>query len=89
MKKYLGLIKICEENMSGTNIRILSKTYDKIKFLNMWFNIYPNSEHIILDNTEELDSIFSSFEDMTPITIEEKEEMEKGKSMYKKLMNDQ
>ena len=88
MKKYLGIVKIYEEHMSKTNIKILSKTYNDVNLLNLWFNIYPNSEHIILENTEELNSMFKIFKDMTPITNEEKEEMTKAKVLYKKLMKD-
>lgn len=88
MKKYLGIIKIYEDHMSGTNIKILTKTYDDINLLNLWIKIYPNSEHIILKNTEELNSMFEIFKDMTPITDEEKSEMKEAQILYKKLMKD-
>lgn len=88
MRKYLGLIKIYEDYMSGTNVRILSKTYDDVNLLNLWFNMYPNSEQIILNNTEELNSMFEIFKDMSPVTKEEKESMENAKVLYKKITKD-
>lgn len=88
MKKYLGIIKIYDDYMIGTNVRILSKTYNDIELLNLWFDIYPNYEHIILENTEELNSMFKTFEDRTPVTIEEKQEMKEAIVLYKKLTRD-
>lgn len=46
--------------------------------------MYPNSEHIILNNTEKLNSMFEIFKDMSPVTKEEKESMENAKVLYKK-----
>lgn len=89
MKKYLGLIKIYDEHMAGTCVRLLSKTYDDVNLINLWFNMYPNQEHVIFENNEKLDSMFEIFKDMTPVTEEEKESMSQAKKLYKKLMNDQ
>ena len=86
MKKYLGIIKIYEDYMSGTNITLLTKTYDDKETMNIWFNMYPNREYVLLENTPELDSMFEIFKDMTPITNKEKEEMENAKVVYKKLI---
>ena len=88
MKKYLGIVKIYNEYMSGVNIIIKSRTYDDKKLINEWFNLYPNSEHLILENTKELDSMFEIFRDMTPITEEEKQSMEQTKVLHKRLMSD-
>lgn len=88
MKKYLGLVKIYNEGMSGVTIKILSKTYDDIDTMNKWFNLYPNSEHVLLMNTNELDLMFEDFRDRTPITDEEKEFIKKGKQLLKRLMAD-
>ena len=74
MKKYLGIVKIYDEFMSGVNIIIKSRTYDDEALINEWFNLYPNSEHIMLHNTKDLDSMFEIFRDMTPITEEEKKQ---------------
>lgn len=87
MKKYLGIVKIYDEYMSGLNIIIKSRTYDDESLINEWFNLYPNSEHVMLNNTKELDSMFEIFRDMTPITEEEKESMGKAKTLYKDLMS--
>lgn len=89
MKKYLGIIKIYEDYMSGTNIRLLTKTYDDIETINLWFSMYPNKEYIVLENTKELDSMFECFRDMTPITEEEKQEMEVADQLYLKLMKEE
>jgi len=88
MKKYLGIIKIYDDYMSGTNVKLITKTYDEIDTLNIWFNMYPESEHILLENTNELDTMFEIFKDMTPITKEEQEELKKARILYKKLMKD-
>ena len=88
MKKYLGIVKIYDEHMGGVNIIIKSKTYYDETLINEWFNMYPNSEHVMLQNTQELDSMFEIFRDMTPITEEEKQSMEKAKVLYKRLMSE-
>ena len=88
MKKYLGLVKIYDEYMSGINIIIKSRTYDDEKLINEWFNLYPNSEHVMLQNTQELDSMFEIFRDMTPIIDEEKQSMEQAKVLYRRLMSE-
>ena len=87
MKKYLGIVKIYDEYMSGVNIIIKSRTYDDEALINEWFNLYPNSEHVMLHNTKDLDSMFGIFRDMTPITEEEKKTMERAKVLYKRLMS--
>ena len=73
--------------MSGINIIIKSRTYDDKALINEWFNLYPDSEHIMLDNTKDLDSMFEIFRDMTPVTEEEKKSMERAKVLYKRLMS--
>ena len=87
MKKYLGIVKIYDEHMGGLNIIIKSKTYDDESLINEWFNLYPNSEHVMLQNTQELDSMFEIFKDMTPVTEEEKQIAEKLEAWYKRLMS--
>ena len=87
MKKYLGIVKIYDGHMGGVNIIIKSKTYDNANLINEWFKLYPNSEHIMLHNTKELNSMFEIFRDMTPINDEEKQEMKKNKVLYKRLMS--
>lgn len=88
MKKYIGIVKKYCEYMGGLNIRFLSKTYDDKELINEWFNLYPNCEHVMLFNTEELDYMFKPFRDMTPITQEEKQAMERAKALYKGLMSE-
>ena len=43
-EKFLGIVKLYNESMNGTNIKILSKTYDEIKLINKWFDLYPGAE---------------------------------------------
>lgn len=88
MKKYLGIVKIYDEYMNGINIIIKSRTYDDETLINEWFNLYPNSEHVMLQNTQELDSMFEIFRDMNPITDEEKQSMEQAKVLYRRLMSE-
>ena len=87
MKKYLGIVKIYDEHMGGVSIIIKSKEYDDETLINEWFKLYPNSEHVMLQNTKELNSMFKIFRDMTPLSEEEKQEMEKVKVLYKRLMS--
>ena len=87
MKKYIGIVKIYDECMSGVNVNLLSKVYDDVELINKWFSLYPDSEHIILQNTKELDSMFEIFRDMTPITEDEKQVMRKNKMLYKRLIS--
>ena len=88
MKKYLGVIKIYTDYMGGADVKIISKTCNNTKILNTWFEMYPDSEHVLLENTKELDSMFKFFEDPTPITIKEQKNAVKAKKLYKKLMKD-
>ena len=85
MKKYLGIVKIYEEYMGKVNVILKSKTYDEELSIYEWFKLYPESEHVILENNTELDEMFEIFRDMTPITEEEKQLMEEAKVLYKKL----
>ena len=89
MKKYLGIIKIYEEHMSGVNTLLLTKTYDDKETMDEWFKLYPNREYVLLENTPELDSMFEIFKDMTPITEEEKHEMGDANQLYLKLMKEE
>lgn len=89
IKKYIGIVKNYHDCMSKCRIELLSKFYDDHATFQQWFNLYPESEHIILENTEELYNMFSIFEDRRhPITEEEKQNIEEGKKLYKKLMGD-
>ena len=42
MKKYLGIIKVYSEHMSGVNVKILSKTYDDINLIKLWLDLAVN-----------------------------------------------
>ena len=88
MKKLLGIVKLYDESMNGINIKILSRTYDEIELINKWFDLYPGSEHVLLNNTQELNSMFEIFKDMTPITQEEKDSIKNAKKLLYKLMQD-
>lgn len=88
MKKLLGIVKLYDESMNGINIKILSRTYDEVELINKWFDLYPDSEHVILNNTQELNSMFEIFKDMTPITQEEKDSIKNAKKLLYKLMQD-
>lgn len=85
MDKYLGIIKLYDDGMSGTSVKLLSKTYNDLHSLKKWLSLYPNSEYVVLNNTQKLDSMFEIFRDMTPITEEEKQEMENTKMLLRNL----
>ena len=85
MKKFLGIVKLYDESMSGINIKILSRTYDEVELINKWFDLYPDAEHVLLNNTQELNSMFEIFKDMTPITQEEKDSIKNAKKLLKSM----
>ena len=88
MKKYLGIVKLEKNYMGGLHISLLTKTYDNELTLNDWFLLYPGCEHVILENTEELDAMFEIFHDPIPITDEEKKQDIENKKIYKKFLKD-
>lgn len=53
--------------------------------LKKWLSLYSNPEYVVLNNTQKLDSMFETFRDMTPITEEEKLQMEKTRILLRKL----
>ena len=85
MKKYLGIVKTLDRYMSGAHIMLLTKTYDDIEIMNEWFSLYPDCEHVVLDNTEELNSMFEIFMDYTPVSQEEKLEDEEVEAELERL----
>ena len=87
MKKYLGIVKKEVRHMGGISVELLSKSYDEEDLIKSWFELYPDCEHVLLLNTKELDSMFSTFEDLTPISDEEKEIAKKAKKILEKIMN--
>lgn len=88
MKKYIGIVKKSEEFMSGVNEKLLVKFYDNLEDMNVWFNMYPDCYHLYLPNTQDLMNVFYSYIDTKPVTMEEKKDEEKAKTLYKKLMSD-
>ena len=56
--------------------------------MSKWFKMYPNCCHTLLNNTEELDSTFEEFHDYTSISTNEKQSMQEGKTLLRKLMMD-
>ena len=88
MKKYIGIVKKSEEFMSGVNEKLLVKFYDNLEDMNVWFNMYPDCYHLYLLNTQDLMNVFYSYIDTKPVTMEEKKEEEKAKTLYKKFMSD-
>jgi hypothetical protein len=85
INKYIGIVKIETESMVGLDVQLLTKSYNDIETINEWFNLYPESKHIILENNSELNEMFSSFEDLTPVTEEEKNGYEEAKKLYLNL----
>jgi hypothetical protein len=82
MEKYLGIVKLVVEGMNGVSYKLLTKSYDDPNLLKDWFSLYPYSERIILLNNKELESMFSSFKDLTPVSQMEKEHYEAAQDVY-------
>ena len=69
MKKYLGIVK--KENNSVTkSLKVLTRFSDDKSYLERWFKSFSGSEHIILDNNEELQDFFRDFEDYSLVSKE-------------------
>ena len=88
MEKYIGLVKKSEEFMSGVNEKLLVKFYDNLDDMNTWFNLYPDCCHTWLYNSQDLVNLFYTYLDKTPVTLEEKKNEEKAKTLYKKFMSE-
>lgn len=88
MKKYIGIVRLDRYCMAGLNCVIKVKTYDNLDDMNKWFEINKNSNHVLLENTEDLERLFNLFYDNTPVSEEEIIEHDKAKRLYKKLMED-
>ena len=68
---------------------VVGRKFQKVSHKIAKVRCTKKEEHIILENTEELYNMFSIFEDRRhPITEEEKQNIEEGKKLYKKLMGD-
>lgn len=87
MKKYIGVVKVIHEFMAGCRIEIKSRYYDDKALIEKWFELYPDSEKILLENNSELNEFFEIFEDFTPITPEEFKKMEKAEQLLEELRN--
>ena len=85
MKKYLGIVKKETETAIGVDIRILTKFSNSRAVLKRWMKLYPSSETILLNNNEALEKFFADFEDLAPIT---KEQKLWAKKLYHDFMND-
>ena len=38
MDKYLGIVKLYDDGMSGTSVKLLSKTYNDLHSLKKWIS---------------------------------------------------
>lgn len=92
-KKYIGLIKREEQYAGGVDIKFLMKTYDDIKNIYEWFDLYQNTElvtysKVVMNNIKELEDMFAIYRDISPVTIAEKVEYKEALEELKKLMED-
>ena len=84
MEKYLGIVKVVSESMIGVDIKILTKFSDDKSYIEKWFELYPDSEKIILQNNYELKSFFGDLEDFSPVTESERKEARRAYEQFKK-----
>lgn len=85
MKKYLGMVKVETEYMSGLKVELRVKFSDDKVYIEQWMKLYPNCDKLIFENTPELDRFFWLFQDFwTAVTQEEREN---GKKAYRELMD--
>lgn len=78
MKKYVGILKIEIHVQGGILQRVLTRFANEKTYLEKWQKLYPESELLILQNTEEFENFFESLEDVKPVTQEEYEEARKA-----------
>lgn len=78
MKKYVGILKIEIHVQGGILQRVLTRFSNEKTYLEKWQKLYPESELLILQNTEEFENFFESLEDVKPVTQEEYEEARKA-----------
>ena len=85
MKKYLGMVKVETEYMSGLKVELRVKFSDDKAYIEQQMKLYPNCDKLIFENTPELDRFFWLFQDFwTAVTQEERENGEKA---YRELMD--
>lgn len=89
MKKYLGLVKIEREDPVGLSISFKAKKYDDPSLIEKWFSLYPDCEHIMLNNTKVLDSMFDLLIDYTPLTEEEFKSFNEAKKLIDKMREEE
>lgn len=88
MEKYLGIVKVIENHFGRSSIKLLVKTYDDMNDMNKWFSLYPKCEHIVFNNSLELEHMFEDFRDYTPVSdLEIKEDRIVSKE-YTKILKD-
>ena len=85
MKKYVGVVQVVHEFMAGCRIEIKSRYYDDKALIDKWFELYPDSEKILLENNPSINEFFEIFEDFTPITPEEWEEHKKAEAILEEM----
>ncbi len=87
MKKYLAIVRCVKCNFYGARVWLVARPGDTKEYLNKWMESLPYKDKFtIINNSEELQEIFTYFMEYTPVTEEEKKEMEKTKRIYEKIM---
>lgn len=74
--KYLVIIRFYSD---FGNVFLMSKVDDSVDRINEWFSMYPDAECIMVDNNEELNSLFEMFNN-SPLA---KYDPEKDKTQFK------
>ena len=96
MAKYIGIVQINEESMSGLNITFKYRTFhDKEKrLIRKWFSLYPvgnngrtETKHVLLPYTKDLADMFSIYRDYTPLTKEEEIQEERIKKRVELMLH--
>ena len=84
IKKYLGIVKVETESMSGIRVDLRVKFSDDKSCIERWMELYPNCDKLIFDNTPELDRFFGCF--LLQYNGFTQEEREAGEKAYRELM---
>ena len=87
MKKYIAIVMRTVDVPENIIMCLETRIGDTREYLEEWIKLIPhNGKSIIIENSEELQEVFSYFMDYTPVTEEEKKEMEKAKRIYERIM---
>ena len=72
MKKYLGLVQASSVIISGRRMQlVIPHLADTKKEMKQWFLRYPDAPHVMMKNTEKLQTFFESWTLLNGVDVPE------------------